>query len=72
MGIRFPIQKKSVENWLESVRAANGISRVVFRIFSSENPVEIRSNNSHWQRDNHDTEEHIHEPNGLSNPSNGH
>jgi RimJ/RimL family protein N-acetyltransferase len=39
MSIRFPIQRKSIENWLESLRTTNGISQVVFGIFSSENPV---------------------------------
>lgn len=32
MGFRFPIQKKSIEDWLESIRKNNGRSRIVYGI----------------------------------------
>ncbi len=32
MGFRFPIQKKSVEDWLDGLRAGNGLNRVVYGI----------------------------------------
>lgn len=33
MGFRFPIQKNSIENWLEGIRKENGSNRVVYGIF---------------------------------------
>ena len=39
MGFRFPIQKKSVEDWLERVRKGNGVNRVVYGIFVNANAV---------------------------------
>jgi len=39
MGFRFPIQKKSVEDWLESVRKSNGINRIVYGIHVDSNAV---------------------------------
>jgi len=42
-GFIFPIQIKSVENWLESVRKQNGTKRVVYGIFLENDPVGIVS-----------------------------
>ena len=39
MGFRFPIQKKSIENWLEDVRNENGSSRVIYAIFIDDLPL---------------------------------
>lgn len=39
MGFRFPIQKKSVEDWLENVRKNNGVNRIVFGIHVNADAV---------------------------------
>ena len=39
MGFRFPIQKKSVEDWLENVRKNNGVNRIVFGIHVNSDAV---------------------------------
>ena len=45
MGFRFPIQSKSIEDWLESNRKDNGINRVSFGIKANDQPVGIVSLN---------------------------
>ena len=36
MGFRFPIQKKSIEKWLNDIRKENGSNRVIYAIFVNE------------------------------------
>jgi len=39
MGFRFPVQKKTIEDWLEGIRKSNGSTRVVYGIFVDGTPV---------------------------------
>ena len=39
MGFRFPIQTKSVEDWLEGIRQNNGINRIVYGIKSNDHSI---------------------------------
>ena len=39
MSFRFPIQKKSVHDWLDNIRKSNGKERVVYGIFVNEKPL---------------------------------
>lgn len=43
MMYRFPVQKKSVEEWIDKVREENGNKRVVYVIFADETPIGITS-----------------------------
>lgn len=40
---RFPVQKKSVEEWIDKVREENGNKRVVYVIFADGTPIGITS-----------------------------
>ena len=43
MGFRFPLQKKSVEDWLEDLRKSNGLNRVVYGIKIKTNAIGVVS-----------------------------